>query len=219
MTDSVEAPTNGNPVLVRRTRAGYVERAHPGRFAIVDRTGAVVMAVGDVDEAFLPRSSCKILQAMPMMESGAGAHLTQQRLALSCASHQGSAAHASLAGAWLSEMGLGEADLECGPQPPADTDTRHALRDAGESPCQLHNNCSGKHTAMLRQAVSYRSVDGWLRQHRPPGSGRHRPGDSGYGGRRYTRPRNRRVFGAQLCDFSDRTGARHGEDRRGGDRA
>lgn len=153
MANQVTMPAGGNPVLVTRTRAGYVERAHKGRLAIVDRTGEVVMAMGDVDAAFLPRSSCKILQAMPMMESGAGEHLTQQRLAFSCASHQGSAAHAELARQWLSEMGLGEKDLECGPQPPADAETRHALRDEGASPCQLHNNCSGKHTAMLRQAM------------------------------------------------------------------
>lgn len=142
-----------DPVLVERIRAGYVERAHRGRFAIVDRTGNVVAAMGDVDAPFLPRSSCKILQAMPMMESGAGAHLSAQRLAFSCASHQGSATHAALAGTWLTEMGLSEADLECGPQPSADAETRHAMRVAGQSPCQLHNNCSGKHTAMLRQAL------------------------------------------------------------------
>ncbi|MGB0852332.1 MAG: asparaginase [Pikeienuella sp.] len=144
---------NGNPILVERMRAGYRERAHSGRFAIVDRSGTVVMAMGNIEEPFLPRSSCKILQAMPMMESGAGAHLSQQRLALSCASHQGSAFHAETAEAWLAEMGLSEADLECGAQPPSDAETRHALRDAGRAPCQLHNNCSGKHTAMLRQAV------------------------------------------------------------------
>lgn len=142
-----------DPVLVERIRAGYVERAHRGRFAIVDRTGAIVAAMGDVDAPFLPRSSCKILQAMPMMESGAGADLTAQRLAFSCASHQGSAKHAALSDAWLTEMGLSESDLECGPQPSADAETRHAMRDAGASPCQLHNNCSGKHTAMLRQAL------------------------------------------------------------------
>jgi L-asparaginase II len=152
MIDLAKDPAK-DPLLVHRTRAGYVERVHHGRFAIVDRSGNVVFAMGDVDAPFLPRSSCKILQAIPMMESGAGAHLSAQRLAFSCASHQGSATHAALSEAWLAEMGLSEADLECGTQPPADAATRHALRDAGSSPCQLHNNCSGKHTAMLRQAL------------------------------------------------------------------
>lgn len=143
-----------DPVLVTQTRAGYVERAHHGRVAIVGPDGDLAFSLGDVAAPMLPRSSCKILQALPMVESGAAAamKLTPQRLALSCASHQGSHAHAALSGAWLAEMGLGESDLECGPQPPNDEATFYDLRDRGEAPSQLHNNCSGKHTGFLCQA-------------------------------------------------------------------
>jgi len=143
-----------DPVLVTQTRAGYVERAHLGRVAIVGPDGDLVFALGDVAAPMLPRSSCKILQAIPMVESGAAAamKLTPQRLALSCASHQGSHSHAGLAKTWLEEMGLTEADLECGPQPPSDETTFYDLRDRGEAPSQLHNNCSGKHTGFLCQA-------------------------------------------------------------------
>lgn len=146
-----------NPVLATRSRNGFVERMHTGRIAIVDGRapeGALVFAAGDVETAFLPRSSCKILQAMPMVESGAAdaAGLTPQRLALSCASHQGSTRHAGLAEKWLQEMGMSEADLMCGPQNPNDRPTREALHMAGAEPSQLHNNCSGKHTGFLCQA-------------------------------------------------------------------
>ncbi|MEL6794627.1 MAG: asparaginase, partial [Pseudomonadota bacterium] len=143
-----------NPILATRERAGFPERVHHGRLAIVDRTGALVAALGDVDAPMLPRSSCKIVQAMPMVESGAAdaARLDDRRLALACASHQGSTAHAALASRWLAEMGLGEPDLMCGPQVPNDRPTREALRAAGEAHCQLHNNCSGKHTGFLCQA-------------------------------------------------------------------
>lgn len=143
-----------DPVLVTQTRAGYVERAHLGRVAIVGPDGDLAFALGDVAAPMLPRSSCKILQAIPMVESGAAAamKLTPQRLALSCASHQGSHSHAAQASAWLAEMGLGEADLECGPQPPNDEATFYDLRDRDEAPSQLHNNCSGKHTGFLCQA-------------------------------------------------------------------
>lgn len=140
-----------DPVLVTQTRAGYVERAHLGRVAIVGPDGDLLFALGDVAAPMLPRSSCKILQAIPMVESGAAAamKLTPQRLALSCASHQGSHAHAAQAEAWLGEMGLSETDLECGPQPPNDETTFYDLRGRGEAPSQLHNNCSGKHTGFL----------------------------------------------------------------------
>ena len=140
-----------NPILATRSRAGFVERAHHGRLAIVDQAGQVVFSLGDVEEAMLPRSSCKILQALPLVESGAAeaARLDDRRLALACASHQGSAAHASLAEGWLDEMGYSEADLMCGPQVPSDKATRDALRARGAAPSQLHNNCSGKHTGFL----------------------------------------------------------------------
>ena len=143
-----------DPVLVTQIRAGYVERAHHGRVAIVGPDGDLVFALGDVAAPMLPRSSCKILQALPMVESGAAAamKLTPQRLALSCASHQGSHSHAALAADWLDEMGLGEADLECGPQPPNDETTFYDLKARDEAPSQLHNNCSGKHTGFLCQA-------------------------------------------------------------------
>ncbi len=143
-----------DPVLVTQTRAGYVEREHLGRVAIVGPDGELAFALGDVGAAMLPRSSCKILQAIPMVESGAAAamKLTPQRLALSCASHQGSHSHAAQAKAWLEEMGLSEGDLECGPQPPNDETTFFDLRARDEAPSQLHNNCSGKHTGFLCQA-------------------------------------------------------------------
>ncbi len=150
MTD----PDMSDPILATRERAGFIERVHRGRVAIVDgrsRDGALVAALGDVGAAFLPRSSCKILQALPMVESGAAdaARLSPRRLAFSCASHQGSDAHAALAAEWLAEMGLGEADLLCGAQAPGDQETRERMIRAGEAPSQLHNNCSGKHSGFL----------------------------------------------------------------------
>ncbi|MEM7544088.1 MAG: asparaginase [Pseudomonadota bacterium] len=156
MTETAIRPEN--PILATRSRNGFVERTHTGRIAIIDGRagpeGALLFAAGDVETPFLPRSSCKILQAMPLVESGAAdaARLTPQRLALACASHQGSHRHAALAEKWLAEMDLSAADLMCGPQVPNDRETRAALRLAGDEPSQLHNNCSGKHTGFLCQA-------------------------------------------------------------------
>lgn len=141
-------------VLVERRRADFIEGAHRGRLAIVDGSGALVAALGDVDAPFLPRSSCKIIQAIPMVESGAAdaARLSPARLALACASHQGSDAHAAAAKEWLEEMGLGERDLMCGSQVSGDGPTRDRMRAESEAPSQLHNNCSGKHAGFLCQA-------------------------------------------------------------------
>ena len=51
--------------------------------------------------------------------------------------------------AWLDHLGLGEPDLRCGPQEPEDIPARDALIRAGDAPCQVHNNCSGKHCGFL----------------------------------------------------------------------
>jgi L-asparaginase II len=152
-----------NPVLVEATRGGpgrggaggaIVERAHRGAVAVADPTGALVWAAGDVDRHVLPRSAIKLLQALPLVDSGAADafRLDDRRLALACASHQGSAAHAAAVSDWLGDVGLSEPCLMCGTQVPNDGPTRAALRAAGLPPSQLHNNCSGKHAGFLTLA-------------------------------------------------------------------
>lgn len=154
MTD--DAP---NPVLVESWRGEFLETAHRGAVAVCAPSGAVDLALGAIDRPFLPRSAIKPFQALPLVESGAAdaRRLDPRRLALACASHQGSAAHAAPVAAWLAEIGLGEADLMCGPQPPRDAETRAALRRADAPPGQLHNNCSGKHAGFLTLALHLRA--------------------------------------------------------------
>src|SRR5690606_1312568 len=50
---------------------------------------------------------------------------------------------------WLRDLGLGDGDLRCGAEVSRDTDLRQAMIRAGEPPCQVHNNCSGKHAGFL----------------------------------------------------------------------
>ena len=136
--------------LVELHRNGILESVHRGHVVVCDAAG-VVAEWGQAALEIFPRSSCKMLQALPLIESGAAkaAGLTEAQLALSCASHQGAEIHTSLAKSWLEGLGMSEADLRCGPQIPADRPARAALRENFESPCQLHNNCSGKHSGFL----------------------------------------------------------------------
>lgn len=137
--------------LVEVWRGPFLESTHRGHAVICDSSGDIVQAWGNPDRVILPRSSCKMVQALPLIESGAAAKagLTTEQLALSCASHQGALIHTSRVSAWLSGLGLDEADLRCGPQEPDDTEARNGLIRAYEEPCQLHNNCSGKHAGFL----------------------------------------------------------------------
>ncbi len=130
-------------------RGGMLESTHLGHAVICGADGGIEAAWGDPQAVIFPRSSCKMLQALPLMESGAGADLRDEQLALACASHQGAALHTGKVAQWLSDLGMSESDLRCGAHDPSDKDERERLIRAGESPCQLHNNCSGKHAGFV----------------------------------------------------------------------
>ncbi len=132
-------------------RGGRLESAHSGHAVICDAAGDVVEAWGDPAAVIYPRSSCKMIQALPLVESGAAdaAGLTTEQLALACASHNGARIHTDRVADWLADLGLGEEDLRCGPQWPNDQDANAALIRAHGQPCQVHNNCSGKHSGFL----------------------------------------------------------------------
>jgi L-asparaginase II len=147
---------SANPVLVEVRRGGVVESLHRGAAAVYDSTGARVAAWGDVDTPVFPRSTVKLLQAVPFLETGA-ADICQanfNELALACASHGGERAHVAVARAWMERLGLQEAHLACGAHMPYDEEASAALLRAGEPPSALHNNCSGKHLGMLSTAIA-----------------------------------------------------------------
>jgi L-asparaginase II len=52
----------------------------------------------------------------------------------------------------LHDLGLEEGDLACGPHDPSSQRGAKIVRESGERPGRIHNNCSGKHTAMLAMA-------------------------------------------------------------------
>lgn len=132
-------------------RGEFLESLHLGHAVICDGAGQIVQAWGNPDQVVLPRSSSKMLQALPLITSGAAdaAGLGTEQLALACASHQGAAIHTQRVTRWLDDLGLGESDLRCGPQLPDDLPARTQMIKTDTSPCQIHNNCSGKHAGFL----------------------------------------------------------------------
>ncbi len=137
--------------MVEIWRGPLLESQHRGHAVICDAKGNVVEAWGDPDKEILPRSSCKMIQALPLVESGAADAngLSERQLAIACASHQGAAIHSTLITSWLSDLGMGDDDLRCGPEFPRDEDAGNEMIRAHKLPCQYHNNCSGKHTGFL----------------------------------------------------------------------
>jgi L-asparaginase II len=132
-------------------RGPFLESVHHGHAVICDASGDIVEAWGDPQAIVLPRSSAKMIQGLPLITSGAAdaAGLRPEHLALACASHQGAAIHTDRVQAWLDHIGCEQDDFRCGAQEPSDTTAKEGLIRAGAKPCQIHNNCSGKHAGFL----------------------------------------------------------------------
>jgi L-asparaginase II len=137
--------------LVVATRGGRVECVHRGSVAVVSEDGKLLASAGDPRQTVWLRSSAKPFQLVPFLAAGGEERfaLSTEEIALGAASHSGEPAHTRLAAAMLAKGGFSEADLHCGAHPPMHEESARAVWAAGESPTPLHNNCSGKHAAML----------------------------------------------------------------------
>jgi L-asparaginase II len=60
-----------NPVTVEVTRGNLVESRHRGMGVVVDGGGKQLFSFGASDAGVFPRSACKAMQALPLVESGA----------------------------------------------------------------------------------------------------------------------------------------------------
>lgn len=147
--------TAPNPVLVEITRARHVECVHRGAVAVCDASGRMLAALGDTSRSIFPRSAIKLIQALPLVQSGAAEHygFGVEELALAAASHSGSADHVRVAEAMLEASGRSERDLACGAHLPLSENEAHDLLRRRQAPHRCHNNCSGKHAAMLATAA------------------------------------------------------------------
>jgi L-asparaginase II len=147
---SVETLAMNDPILVEVWRGPLVESRHRGAVAVCGPDGKLVLSVGDVEAPIFPRSAVKALQALALVETGAADRysLSDEELALVCASHSGEPAHVEGVSHMLSKAGLDVSALACGTHWPASQPAAFALAKTG-TPSALHNNCSGKHAGFL----------------------------------------------------------------------
>lgn len=144
-----ETLAQGAIPMVELWRGGRLESVHQGHAVVMRADGEVVESWGRPDVTIYPRSSCKMVQALPLVESGAAKGLSPAHLALACASHQASAVHVGMVTRWLADLGLSDDDLRCGAAPPGDLAERDRLICTHAQPCQSHHECSGKHAGFL----------------------------------------------------------------------
>ena len=157
-----------DPIVVEVTRGGLVESRHRGAVAVVDAAGTKVFTAGDVARPVFPRSAVKPLQALPLVESGAADQfgLSDEELALCCASHSGEPAHVGGVERILAKAGFDVSALACGTHWPASQAAATALARTG-APSALHNNCSGKHAGFLTlaRAMAIDPIGYWRPDH------------------------------------------------------
>lgn len=142
---------NANPVLVTVTRGGRVESVHRGSAVVVDRNGDILWQAGDIETPVFTRSAMKFMQVLPLIESGAADHfqLTDEEIAVICASHNGEPEHLRVVSGLLQRTGISPDALGCGAHRPFHGPAADAILSAGLRWTPLHNNCSGKHTGFL----------------------------------------------------------------------
>ena len=142
-------------LFVEVMRNEVVESRHFGVAAVCDFEGNLLHSWGDVEQNIFVRSAIKPMLAIDVVQSGAAEHfqLSDQELALACASHQGESIHQNVVKGWLNRLGLGTHDLICGEAWPDDVASVHKIIRAGKQSCRIHHNCSGKHAAYLTNAL------------------------------------------------------------------
>jgi L-asparaginase II len=145
----------GPASLVEVTRGSITESRHRGNVVAVEGDGRVVASLGAPETVTYLRSASKPHQAIPLVASGAADRfrLDEQEIAIACGSHSGEPMHTETVSRMLHKLGLDESALKCGVHEPYSEETARSLRERGERPTQLHNNCSGKHSGMLALAL------------------------------------------------------------------
>ena len=136
------------------TRGGHVESVHRVHAAVVDCKGTLVGGARNPQCETFWRSGAKPFQVLPLLESGDFDRVGwgADELALACASHGGEPEHVALAHSMLRSVDLEEGDLACGPHEPLSGRGAKLARESHNRLTRLHNNCSGKHAAMLARA-------------------------------------------------------------------
>jgi L-asparaginase II len=141
--------------LAAVTRGALVESVHRGRLVICDPDGNVFESVGDPEAYIYARSSAKPFQALLLVLSGAADAfgLTDDELAVVCASHNAEEPHLAAVTSILEKAGLTEDDLQSGAHLPLYEPEADKLIRSSEEARPIHGNCSGKHAGMLAVCV------------------------------------------------------------------
>jgi L-asparaginase II len=140
-----------DPWIVETSRGRCVESSSLGHGIVMTADGDTLLSFGDLQRKTFPRSAAKWIQALELVLSGAADafDLSDEHLAIACASHNGEDEHVELVSRWLDQLDLDVGDLECGVTLPFTEPVRLKLSHDHVTATELHHCCSGKHIGML----------------------------------------------------------------------
>ena len=143
-------------IHVNFTRGVKVESSHQVKVLVTNANGKTLLSTENDNEFFFPRSSIKIFQAIPFAMSSAikDYRLSNKHIALACASHKGEKFHIRELKKWISKINLKTKNLQCGIHGPLDKKAFEKIIYSRREFNELHNNCAGKHLAMLTSCLA-----------------------------------------------------------------
>lgn len=138
-------------LLVQYIRDGLAEQEHYGYIILANKQKAFDFTGDTKNQPFYLRSCAKPLQASLIIDFGLDKYynLTEEEIALCCASHAGEEIHVKIAKNLLKKIELDEGYLKCGLHKPISKTEQQKLFLNNEKENILQNNCSGKHIMML----------------------------------------------------------------------
>jgi L-asparaginase II len=142
-------------VLAHVIRGKEVESAHRGNLVVVDKEYKVVYSIGEPGMRTYWRSAAKPFQVLPMIEAGGIEKygFEDEEIAVMTASHGGEERHVERVKSIFSRLGCGIEALDCGTAAPMYWPRAKKILETGERYGQIHNPCSGKHSAMIALAL------------------------------------------------------------------
>ena len=137
--------------LVIYNRDGLIEKEHFGYIVRCSKLGVSEKLGEDKNYPFYLRSCAKPLQASLLIdyELDKKFNLTDEEIAICCASHAGEKIHIETVKRILDKFEISYEKLKCGIHEPISKSAQNDIIKNGQNPTVLHNNCSGKHAMML----------------------------------------------------------------------
>jgi len=145
---------NTNPKaqkIVTYIRNGLIEQEHFGYVVRTDKNRILENIGEDKNYPFYLRSCAKPLQASLLIdyELDKKYNMTEEEIAICCASHAGEKIHVDIVKGLLDKFGISYDKLKCGKHEPISRTAQNELLLDNQQATEIHNNCSGKHTMML----------------------------------------------------------------------